>query len=173
MEKGLVHIYCGDGKGKTTAAAGLALRCAGAGGKVLFCQFLKDGKSGEVLSLSGIDGITVVGGCADIKFVWEMTDAEKAKACEFYKTEFEKIKETAHKYNLIVLDEIIPAIECGFVSDNELTGFVKAKPYETELVMTGRNPSDTLIGLADYVTRMEKIRHPFDNGIPARKGIEW
>ena len=173
MDKGLIHIYCGDGKGKTTAAAGLAIRCAGAGGKVLFFQFLKGNSSSERNILKEIKNIDVIDGIDNMKFVWSMTDEEKAETARSYKTIFENIAKQAADYNMIILDEIIPALKYDFVSEKELVNFLKSKPDKTEIVLTGRDPSDMLIQLADYVTDMKKIKHPFDNNIKARQGIEY
>ena len=173
MDKGLIHIYCGDGKGKTTAAIGLAIRCAGAGGKVLFFQFLKGNSSSERNILKEINNIDVIGGVENIKFVWNMTDEEKAETARSYKKIFEDIVNRAAEYNMMIFDEIIPALKYDFVSEKELVNFLKAKPERTEIVLTGREPSDTLIQLSDYVTEMKKIRHPFDKNIKARQGIEY
>ena len=173
MDKGLIHIYCGDGKGKTTAAIGLAARCAGAGGSVLFFQFLKDNSSSERNILKEIKNIDVIDGIENMKFVWSMTGEEKAKAARSYKKIFEDIVNHSANYDMIILDEIIPALKYDFVSEKELVDFLKSKPDKAEMVLTGREPSDTLIQLADYVTEMKKIRHPFDNNIKSRLGIEY
>ena len=173
MDKGLIHIYCGDGKGKTTAAIGLAIRCAGAGGKVLFFQFLKGNSSSERNILKEIKNIDVIDGIENMKFVWKMTDEEKAETTGCYKKFFKNIASRAASYNMIILDEVIPAMKYDFVSEKELVEFLKSKPERTEIVLTGREPSDVLIEIADYVTKMKKIKHPFDNNIKARIGIEY
>lgn len=170
---GLIHIYCGDGKGKTTAAVGLAVRCAGSGGRVLFVQFLKGNTSSERRALSSIGGIDMADGIEDIKFVWKMNDDEKKAARAFYREWFLSICRLGAKYDMIVLDEIIPAVKYGFVTEEELLAFMGSKPENTELVLTGREPSDRLRAAADYVTEMKKIKHPFDSGIAARSGIEY
>ena len=173
MDNGLIHIYCGDGKGKTTAALGLALRCAGAGGRVLFFQFLKGNSSSERHTLRDIKNIDVIGGIDNMKFVWNMTADEKTAAAEEYRRIFGDIKSCAADYDMIVLDEIIPALKYDFIRERELIAFLKSKPEQTEIVLTGRAPSAELTELADYVTEMKKIKHPFDNGISARQGIEY
>ncbi len=171
--RGLIHIYCGDGKGKTTAAAGLAVRCAGSGGRVLFFQFLKGNNSSERKILSGIDGIDVPDGMDNMKFVWKMTEREMAAAGEFYAKRFGEILKNMHNYDMIVLDEVIPAVKHGFIAESELLRLIKIKPEHTEIVMTGREPSERLMAAADYITEMKKIKHPFDSGIAARLGIEY
>lgn len=173
-ETGLIHIYCGDGKGKTTAAVGLAVRCAGGGGKVFFYQFLKDGTSGEIDILKNIDEITVGKGYALAKFSFQMTDEEKENARIFYEKELDEIISIVsnQEYQLCVLDEILHAVNLGFVSLDKLVGFLKNKPEKLEVVLTGRNPKEELCELADYITEMNKIKHPFDKGISARTMIE-
>lgn len=173
MSDGLIHIYCGDGKGKTTAATGLAVRCVGNGGTVLFFQFLKDNTSSERKILKNTGGITLVNGLEKMKFVWSMTDEEKQATREFYSTKFKELCDMSDMYDMVVFDEIIPALKYGFIKEKELINFLKNKSCKTEVVMTGRNPSAELIGTADYVTEMKKIKHPFDKGIAARPGVEY
>ncbi|MGN0163787.1 MAG: cob(I)yrinic acid a,c-diamide adenosyltransferase [Candidatus Ornithomonoglobus sp.] len=172
MKRGLIHIYCGGGKGKTTAAAGLAIRCAGADGRVMFFQFLKGNSSSERNILSRIDNIDVIDGIEDMKFVWNMTEQEKEETRGQYQKIFNAMIKKAGEYDMIVFDEIIPALKYEFVTEEELIGFLKSKPNKTEIVMTGREPSQRLAELADYVTEMKKIKHPYDKGIAARRGIE-
>ncbi|MGM9936478.1 MAG: cob(I)yrinic acid a,c-diamide adenosyltransferase [Candidatus Ornithomonoglobus sp.] len=172
MKRGLIHIYCGGGKGKTTAAVGLAIRCAGAGGRVMFFQFLKGNSSSERNILSRTDNIDVINGIEGMKFVWNMTEQEKEETRRQYKYIFNDMIKKAGEYDMIVFDEIIPALKYNFVTEEELIVFLNSKPEKTEIVMTGREPSERLIELADYVTEMKKIKHPYDKGITARKGIE-
>lgn len=172
--KGLVHIYCGNGKGKTTAAVGLAVRCAGGGGRVLFYQFLKDGKSGEINSFRFLDGITVFSGYKSTKFSFNMTEHEKRLAAEHYMSDFNKIRAMVNNssYDMLVLDEAIHAVNLGYITLSAMLGFIDSKPEVTELVLTGRNPSKELIDRADYISEITKIKHPFDRGVNARKYIE-
>jgi cob(I)alamin adenosyltransferase len=171
-ETGLVHIYCGDGKGKTTAAVGLAMRCVGAGGRVLFFQFLKGNTSSERNVIEKLGNIDVVSGIDNMKFVWTMTEDEKAETARRYREIFSELKKKAEAYDMLILDEVIPALKYDFISEGELIDFIASKPKNTELVLTGRNPSERLVGLADYVTEMKKIKHPFDRGVNARNGVE-
>lgn len=173
MEKGLVHLYCGDGKGKTTAAVGLAVRCAGAGGRVLFYQFLKDGSSSEIAVLDGIEGITVLRGMQGIKFSFNMTDDEKKQAAEYYGNVLTVLAENVKSCDMLVLDEVCAAVGLGFADKTAVLGLIKNRPPHTEIVLTGRNPCDELTAAADYITEMKKIRHPFDKGVCARKMIEY
>lgn len=172
--KGLVHIYCGDGKGKTTAAVGLAVRCAGGGGRVLFYQFLKDGSSSEINILRQIDNVDVIAGYKKTKFYNVMTDEEKKEAALYYTEKFDEIINMAKSngYDLIVLDEAIHAVNLKYISVEKMLSFLKTKPYGLEAVLTGRNPSVDICRHADYISEIKKIKHPFDKGIKARRLIE-
>ena len=175
MEKGLIHIYCGDGKGKTTAAMGLAIRAAGREKKVFITQFLKSGKSGELVSLDKLkDYVTFLPGKPVNKFIWNMNDEEKMEAKREHTARFKEIKDIIKNedYDLLILDEIIATINNGFIELNEVIDFLKNKPETLEVVMTGRDPKEELIELANYVTEMQCIKHPFKEGIPSRVGIE-
>lgn len=171
---GLIHIYCGEGKGKTSAALGLALRAAGAGMKVLFVQFLKDGSSSEISMLQRLGIETAC--CPDIrKFVFQMTEAERFQAGEEYSRLLSAAVSRCREegFGLLVLDEVLPACRLGLVPEEALMDFLRSKPSELEVVLTGRESSPALLELADYVTEMKKLRHPYDRGIQARKGIEF
>ena len=174
MDTGLIHLYCGDGKGKTTASLGLALRCAGRGGRVLFSQFLKGRPTGELTSLQKIPAITVLRGKAILKFTFQMTDDEKRETKEAQTALFHEVCAFCRdqKPDLVVCDELIGASALGLVPEAEVLRFLQEKPEKTEVVLTGRNPSPALVDLADYVSEIKKIKHPFDRGIPAREGIE-
>ena len=170
---GLIHVYCGDGKGKTTAAVGLAVRAAGAGKKVVFTQFFKDGSSSEIKVLQGVENIQILH-CNTVRGFWKrMTDAQKARASADYTQLFSDVTRLAMDADLLVLDEIIAACNHGAVTEVVVADFLRSKPERLEVVLTGRNPSEHLLRLADYVTQMQKSKHPYDRGIAARKGIEF
>lgn len=170
---GLVHIYCGDGKGKTTAAVGLTLRSAGAGNRVVFTQFFKDGSSSEISLLRQIPGISVLHADTVGGFWKRMTAEQQAQASRDYTELFHIACEMAKNANLLVLDEIISACNHGAVPEDAVLDFLKNKSENLEVVLTGRNPSAALLVQADYVTEMKKVKHPFDRGVLARKGIEY
>lgn len=170
---GLIHIYCGDGKGKTTAAVGLALRSAGAGNRVVFTQFFKDGSSSEISLLRQIPGISVLHTKTVGGFWKRMTAEQQAQASRDYTELFHIACERAKNMDLLVLDEVISACNHGAVPEEALLEFLQNKPEHLEVVLTGRNPSEALLAQADYVTEMKKIKHPFDHGVLARKGIEY
>lgn len=170
---GRIHIYCGDGKGKTTAAVGLAVRAAGAGKKVIFTQFFKDGSSSEIESLQCLENIHVMH-CKTVRgFFRRMNDAEKVRAGEDYTRLFSDALVAAEEADLLILDEIVSACNHGTVAETMVVKFLQSKPEKLEVVLTGRNPSENLLRLAVYVTEMRKIKHPYDQGVTARKGIEF
>lgn len=173
MEKGLVHLYCGNGKGKTTAAAGLAVRAAGQGMRVLFTQFLKDFSSGEVSVLEGVDGIDIFRGKPVEKFVFAMNDEEKAALAADVKAQFEAAFAMAEEYDLLILDEALDIISMGFVSEDRAAELLSSRPKGLEVVMTGRAYGEKLRAAADYISEINPVKHPFDKGISARKGIEF
>lgn len=172
MEQGLIHIYCGDGKGKTTCAFGLALRCAGNGYPVRIVQFLKGGETGEVTAMQRMQNVTLLRAKQGTKFTFQMNDEEKAQARREHSALLEAAFANTDGLRMLVLDEIMAACSTGMVAEERLLALLKQKPEQLEVVMTGRNPSEQLLALADYVTEMKKIRHPYDRGIAARRGIE-
>ncbi|MCI9148574.1 MAG: cob(I)yrinic acid a,c-diamide adenosyltransferase [Hungatella sp.] len=173
--KGCVHIYCGDGKGKTTAAAGLAVRAAGRGKRVLIARFLKNDDSGEVNILDGICGIRVKPCEKCFGFYYQMTREQKEEAGEYYGRLFDSVWEEAvgEKFDMVILDEIMAACTYGMVSQEKVADCLRNRPDSLEVVLTGRNPSPELVSLADYVSEIRKVKHPFDRGVGAREGIEF
>lgn len=173
--QGLVHIYCGDGKGKTSAAVGLAVRAAGRGMKVLVVRFLKTENSGEVEVLRSIPGITVTPCDRTFGFVFRMTEEQKKEAALYYQSRFDTAaRETVQgQYDLLILDEILASCNYGMVQEQSVTEFLKNRPSELEVVLTGRDPSEALLELADYVSEVCMRKHPYQKGIPARTGIEF
>lgn len=171
--KGLIHIYCGDGKGKTTAAVGLTLRAAADDKKVLFGQFLKDGTSGELAMLKNIEKVNVIPEEQTFGFTFSMTEQELKQAARYYNQKLCKIISMAKDYDMVVLDEFMAVYNKGLIDGEKARTFLREKPESLEIVLTGRNPDEALLELADYVTEMKKIKHPFDRGVSARKGIEY
>lgn len=171
---GLIHIYCGDGKGKTTAAVGLAVRCAGRGNKVLLVQFLKSRDSGELYSLAKLPYIEVMRGKESKKFTFQMNEEEKHALLIEHNKMFEQVlaKIKNGGYSLLILDEVIGALNAKVFEMPKLIEFLRHKPENLEVVLTGRNPAPELVEIADYVSEMRKVKHPMDKGIMAREGIE-
>ena len=170
MDKGLVHLYCGDGKGKTTAAMGLALRALGQGMRVVVVQFLKNGTSGELEPLKKL-GAAVYSGQPGAKFTFQMNAEEKAQAT---KENNARLAEALQQpCDLLILDEICAARNSGMVDEALAKQAVLERPQYREVVLTGRNPEAWMVEAADYITEMQPRRHPYEQGIPARKGIEF
>lgn len=171
---GLIHIYCGDGKGKTTAAVGLAVRCSGRGNKVLLVQFLKSRDSGELYSLAKLPDIEVMRGKESKKFTFQMNEEEKHALLIEHNKMFEQVlaKIKNGGYSLLILDEVIGALNAKVFEMPKLIEFLRHKPENLEVVLTGRNPAPELVEIADYVSEMRKVKHPMDKGIMAREGIE-
>lgn len=176
MDKlGLVHIYYGDGQGKTSAAIGLALRASGSGGKVLYTQFLKNGRSSELKALRLLsDGIEVLLPEPCMKFVFQMTEQERQMAAEEQTACFHQVvqKVSTGTYRLLVMDEIIDAAMLGMVDRAEFFRFLEDKPKELEVAITGHGMLEGLLEMADYISEIKKVKHPYDRGVMARIGID-
>lgn len=173
--RGCVHIYCGDGKGKTSSAVGLAVRASGRGKKVLIVRFLKTEDSGEVEVLRKFPGITVTPCDRTFGFVFRMNEEQKREAGAYFQSRFETAVKTAVEdgVDLLVLDEILASCNYGMVREDDVAEFLRNRPAEMEVVLTGRDPSDRLIALADYVSEIKMVKHPYTQGIGAREGIEY
>ena len=175
-EKGLVIVYTGNGKGKTTAALGMALRASGYEYKVCMLQFIKGSwHYGEMDSSKKLEPnfelIAVGKG-----FVGILDDNSPREEHEKYAAEAVRIcreKIFSEKYDVIILDEVNYAINLGLIEVQEIIKIIKEKPSELDLVLTGRNVKDEIVELADLVTEMKEIKHPFKSGIKAKKGIDF
>lgn len=174
MNKGLVHLYFGNGKGKTTAAIGLGIRACGRGKKILLAQFLKSNDSGEILALKCNDAFKILKDKPIKKFIPYMSDKEKTEAfiCQnrLFKTVTEEI--STESFDLVILDEIVDALNLEIISFEDLKDFLNNRPLHLEVVMTGHNPKEEIFELCDYVTEIKKIKHPYDKGVQGRIGIE-
>ena len=171
MEQGRVHIYCGEGKGKTSAALGLALRACGAGLQVTVARFLKDAHSGEVAALSHLPGVRLLPAPDRMKFLWDMTEEEKSACAKDCQALLRAAIDTP--CDVMILDEIIPAIGTGLIPENMLLTFLDQAGPRPEVVLTGRDPSPALLKRADYISEILCRRHPYNDGLPARRGIEY
>ena len=172
--KGLIHIYSGDGKGKTTAAIGLIVRAVGSGKKVALAQFLKSGNSSEISVLKSIENVSVFNLANHRGFYKKQNETERKETKKECRELFEKVTNyIKNDIDLLVLDEIVSVLKYGIIDEECLIDFIKNKPNKLEIVITGRNPSKKLLDLADYITDMKKNKHPYDDGIKARQGIEF
>lgn len=176
MENGLVQVYCGNGKGKTTAAIGLGIRAVGNDYKVIMIQFLKNDSTGECRTIKSLE--------PDFKifhfekkrgFTWELSDEEKnelrsetSNALKFAS----KVMDTG-QCDVLILDELLNSLELGFVSEEEVCELIDNKAEDVELILTGRNLPESIAQRADYISKIEDIKHPMEKGIDARKGIEY
>ena len=172
---GLVHLYTGDGKGKTTAALGLAVRAAGRGYQVLILQFLKGRDCGELHSLAGIPGIRILRLSRDYGFTFTMTGDELASVREEHDAMLVEATSIVERgeCRVLVLDEMTVALNHDLVDKDAVVTLIDTRPPDVEIVVTGRDAPEVLVMRADYVTTMQKTKHPFDLGVPAREGIEW
>ena len=172
-EKGLIHIYTGEGKGKTTSALGLALRSRNRGKRILFAQFFKEKDDQNELSLLEQLGVKIlVFDTIKSPFFYPSVDrnyliSETEKALEILQNLI-----SSNEFDLVVLDEFICLVSEEIISENDAITFLRKKPVPLELVLTGRGASERIMAEADYVTYMKHIKHPYDRGIMARKGIE-
>ncbi len=169
------HIYYGDGKGKTTSAVGIAVRAAGSNLKVLFVQFLKTEFSGERHVLSHTENVTLTLCPLELKFTFDMNEQEKLQAAKVFKGIFERSAMLAltEKYDMVVLDEVFEAINAHMLSETDVYEFIADAPASMEIIMTGHNPPQKFMDIADYITEFRKIKHPYDRGITGRIGIEF
>lgn len=175
MELGLIHIYCGDGKGKTTASMGLGMRAAGRNMKVLLTQFLKDNTTGELASIEKLgENFEVFKGAPVKKFFKFMTPEEQVATKKEHEERFRAVTKKAidEKFDLLIMDEIIASVNLELIPLDEVVEFLKNKPKGLEVVLTGRDPNEKLVELADYVSEIKAIKHPYEKGINSRIGIE-
>jgi cob(I)alamin adenosyltransferase len=178
--KGLIQVYCGNGKGKTTAALGLLLRAVGAGKRCCFIQFDKGGdhyserralleRLGDAIDVhvTGLDRIDPVSG----RFRFGVTDEDQAEA----RRGIELAADVAGsgRYDLVVLDEFNHLVQLGLTDENSARGVLDAKHPDTELVMTGRTPPEFVVNAADLITEVQEVRHYFRKGVPARSGFDF
>ncbi len=168
----MIHLYCGDGKGKTTAAMGLALRCAGRGRRVVVAQFLKGADTGERVSLAALPAVTLLPVPRRVKFSFALSPEERAEEAARYQAMLEEVDRLCRggEPGLLVLDEICAAVRAGLVPLEPVLALLDRLDWE--VVLTGRDPPPAFVDRADYITEMAKLRHPFDRDIPAREGIE-
>lgn len=168
---GFLHIYCGDGKGKTTASIGLALRALGAGMRVCFVQFMKGGETSELNTLWLIPEITVLRCDRQYPFFKNMTEEDKTEIAKCH----EKILEEAFSgnFDMIILDEFNSAYRYGLMECEQAQKLIFDGKKNAEIILTGREPDDIFVNNADYISEIKCTRHPYEKGIAARKGIEY
>lgn len=173
--KGLIHVYCGEGKGKTTASLGLIVRASGAGYDVVIVQYFKSWDTSELKTLEKFPNVKIIRGDLPKEFTWELKPGKRHEIVDVHNQMFFKaiasIKEG--RPTLLILDEVIGACTYNYIDTKIVLDYLKNKPDNVEAVLTGRNPLPEFVKIADYVSEVHKIKHPFDRGILARKGIEY
>lgn len=179
MEIGLTQIFYGDGKGKTTAALGTALRACGSGYEVHLVQFMKNGASsledqipGEIISLKKFENFSYRRfGLGD----WYFKDKNHLSHQQKAKEALNHLADSLNgEYDVVIADEILYAVQLGLLSQEDVICLIKSKPPQKELILTGSHkPLPEIFKFADLVTEIKKIKHPYDSGILARKGIEY
>lgn len=172
----MIQLYHGNGKGKTTAAAGCVIRAAGYGKRVIFAQFMKGRETGELNILNALPDVTVLRSEKSFGFYKNMTDEDKLSITsvhnEIINTVLKEIKKQPPF--MAVLDEITAPLNYGLIDTEAVKETIRlSKVLPFELILTGRNPSDMLISSADYISEIKAVRHPYENGITAREGIEF
>jgi len=173
LEKGLVQVYTGDGKGKTSAAFGLALRAAGRGLKVYIIQFIKGGFDyGELHIVEKIPNLKLTA-FGRGRFVTEIPPSEEDSRLAREAFELAKRVVDSGEYDVVVLDEVNVALNLKMISIDEVIDLIKNKPKHVELILTGRYAPVQIIDAADLVTEMREVKHPYAQGVPPRKGIEF
>ena len=171
-EKGYIHIYTGPGKGKTTAALGLGLRAAGAGFKVHMIQFMKGRRYSELNAIDNLPNFTFSQHGRD-----EFVSKEKPEQVDIDMAQqgFSHAREIINsgKYDLVILDEINVAIDYNLIALEDVLKLIEEKPEKLEIVLTGRDAHPELTKIADVVTEMLEIKHPYQQGVLARKGVDF
>ena len=172
MEKGYIHVYTGPGKGKTTAALGLGLRASGAGLKVHMVQFMKGRRYSEIDTIDNISNFTISQHGRD-----EFVSKENPDKIDIDLAQkgFKFAKEIINngKYDMVILDEINVAVDYNLITLKDMIKLLEKKPEKLELILTGRDAHPDIIKIADLVTEMLEIKHPYQQGITARKGIDF
>ncbi|MCX8173322.1 MAG: cob(I)yrinic acid a,c-diamide adenosyltransferase [Thermoplasmata archaeon] len=168
--KGYIQVYTGDGKGKTSAALGLAVRALGRGKKVCIVQFMKGIETGEILFFEGKPGI-VIKQFGTGEFVMEPGEGEKNSA--YQALNYAKEQMLSGSFDIIILDEINVALQMQLLGVSAVLDFLRQKPEDVEVVLTGRNAPKELLEIADLVTEMREVKHYYKKGIGAREGIEY
>ena len=171
MNQGYVQVYTGDGKGKTTAAIGLAIRAAGAGFKVYMAQFLKNGDYSEIKALERFADLITIEQFGLGRFVKGQPEPEDIEAA---RNGLETIKKifSSGEHQMVILDEANVAAVCGLVSVDDLLSLIEQKPADVELILTGRGAVSQVIERADLVSEVKAVKHYYKKGVKARVGIE-
>jgi len=172
LKKGIVQVYTGNGKGKTTAAIGQAMRAAGHGWKVAMIQFMKGREYGELKSTRSVDGFLIEQYGRD-EFVDPRNPAQVD--IDYALKGWERAMElvSGGDVDLLILDEINVAVSFGLIPVEKVVEFIKSKPVQLDVILTGRYAPEEVLALADTITEMKEVRHHYNSGVKAREGIEY
>ncbi|MBN2036257.1 MAG: cob(I)yrinic acid a,c-diamide adenosyltransferase [Chitinispirillaceae bacterium] len=172
LKQGYVHLYTGNGKGKTTAAIGLAVRAAGAGLRVYIAQFAKGRETSELTALENLSELITVRRFGARTFIKDRAHKTDRALAEKGIREAEK-NIRGGQYGVVILDELCIACKYNLVPEKTVLDMVRSRPDHVEIVITGRYAPKKLVAAADIVTEMKAVKHYFQKGVKARKGIEW
>ncbi|MBO5019599.1 MAG: cob(I)yrinic acid a,c-diamide adenosyltransferase [Clostridia bacterium] len=170
----MIQSYFGNGKGKTTAAIGAAIRCIGCDQKVLVVEFLKNNDSAEFKVMDTLENIDVLFSNEH----YELFDNEKSELTPKFKDAYTKLlfEETAKiskDYQMIVLDEVLDAVEFGYIEEKAFIKLLNECKQKTEIILTGHKLPESIANVSDYISEIREINHPYNLGAPSRKGIEY
>lgn len=176
LERGLVQVYTGNGKGKTTASIGLGIRAYGNGLKVIMIQFLKSGVTGELNVLNNLgENFKVYRFEKEKDFTWNLTEEQKKELKLEIQEGFNFAKKVVKENlcDMLILDEVMASVNGGYIKEEDVVELIESKNDNMELVLTGRNVPNAIAEKSDLITEMKDVKHYFNKGIPARKGIEF
>lgn len=170
---GKIHVLYGNGKGKSTSLAGMTLRAASHGLKVLYYQFFEENSPGERLILDQIKGVTCLPGPEKVKKYQLLNSDEKKEWKRYYLKAFDEIVKFCPNFDMLILDNMLDALALGIISEEKLFTFLDRKPRGLEVILTGKDITARLEETADYITYLEKVKHPADEHKISREGIEY
>lgn len=171
----MIQLYCGDGKGKTTAAVGALVRAAGRRRKIIFAQFMKGQTTGELAILETLEGITILRSCRAFPFFAKMTQEQKQELAAMHGQMLDEILEAllSGRADFVVLDEVTHACRFGLLDQEKLERILACgKCSAIEIILTGRDAPERLREVSDYISEIRCVRHPYTDGVKAREGIE-
>lgn len=175
----MIHLYTGEGKGKTTAAIGLCIRAAGRGHSVCFSQFMKGNDTGELYVLESLPNVEILRSRKNYGFYASMSEADQKELTKVHNSILDSLLEKAESgaCHMVIMDELTYPVKWGLLDMGKLETLLKLGKEggtgKVEIVITGRDAEDCLKNAADYITQMECVRHPYEKGIAAREGIEF
>lgn len=169
----MIQIYYGDGKGKTTAAIGSAIRASGSNMKILFTQFFKNGETSEILPLMRLSNIKCCFPKEEYTLFQDFDRESFQRLSLSYNILLDEVVETSKQFDMIIFDEILEAYSLELIDRKKMLSFLQEEKQNREIILTGHKKIQDIINIADYVSEIRMIKHPFNNSTPPRKGIEY